>query len=534
MTERINSGVRNSFRSRACDNCRVRKIRCDKVIPCSSCRTLGISCRGGTPSAEPRLTVPNVPTASNEYEQKIDSLQEQISALQKSIQDLSQNVSSKPSPSPSTLPLPSTQISASATPAFEGQSSFNNESLLARDAAYSAVATLPQNKVDESVSSALMSLKSSLDQHYPASAQEQVNEAATFGQSDTDLPPVGFVVAVVKKIKVQPPFSLVSHSWRDYLQIESLCQKIYFPSEPIPAGSLTLLHGLLYIVIRDYMHEKDSDLPDCESYAALCERRFTAGLKSYEMTVNPTLEKIQALFLGVIKAQEDSNLQQCWSFLSIAFNLCQTMGLHRSSTVKNDPTPIAEAKRHVFWSLYMIDKNLSLNIGLTSHFQDHDIDADFFTPSTDPKQRPWDLMALTIIKFSAIQGRIYDRLYAVSGGKMSSEEKGAAIEVLSGDLVTVRDELLSIDVSTGLYSESLHGMAACADFIAYSVLTVIYRAQTLPSNAMSISTRCLEAATLALQSHLKCFAQFKNRKTHKQAEYVNWYSQHFHYIYKTN
>lgn len=65
-------------------------------------------------------------------------------------------------------------------------------------------------------------------------------------------------------------------------------------------------------------------------------------------------------------------------------------------------------------------------------------------------------------------------------------------------------------------------MAACADFITYSILTIIHRAQTRPSNAMAISTKCFDAATLALQSHLKCFAYFRDRKIHKQAEYVNW------------
>lgn len=69
-------------------------------------------------------------------------------------------------------------------------------------------------------------------------------------------------------------------------------------------------------------------------------------------------------------------------------------------------------------------------------------------------------------------------------------------------------------------------MTACADFIAYSVLTVIYRAQTLPANAMTITTKCLETAKLALRSHLKAFAHFRNRRTHKKAEYANSYVAH--------
>jgi hypothetical protein len=64
-------------------------------------------------------------------------------------------------------------------------------------------------------------------------------------------------------------------------------------------------------------------------------------------------------------------------------------------------------------------------------------------------------------------------------------------------------------------------MTACADFIAYSVLTVIYRAQTRARDAMAVSSQCYEAASMALHSHLKCFTYFRDRQAHKQAEYVN-------------
>lgn len=81
-----------------------------------------------------------------------------------------------------------------------------------------------------------------------------------------------------------------------------------------------------------------------------------------------------------------------------------------------------------------------------------------------------------------------------------------------------------IDVSPGLYAESLHGMAACADFIAYSVMTVIYRAQSRPTDTMAVSSQCYEAARLALDSHLKCFDFFRGRQTHKKMEYVHWFA----------
>ncbi|KAH1327977.1 hypothetical protein KXW05_000464 [Aspergillus fumigatus] len=487
MTDRTDPGVRNSFRARACDNCRQRKIKCNKAIPCSSCGALGIPCRANGVT----VSTPDPPqrSASGQYEKKIDALQEQLAAIQNTLQQIAQSPSPLPIPQsthPAAVDVPATP----SAPLFEGQSSFNNEVIIARDAAFSAVATSQPGRVDAHVSAVLSSLRNSLDRQQGSSTVIE-----PLSQAKVELLPQEFVIALIKKVK-----------------------------DPIPAGSLTLLHGLLYYIIRDYLHEECSDLArfDLAAYAGFCERHFLAGLKSYEMMCDPTLQKVQALLIGIIKAQEESDLQLCWTYLALAFNMCQSMGLHRSAALKHDPVPIADAKRHAFWSLYTIDKNLSLNLGLASHFQNHDIDAEFFAPSDNPHYRPWDLMTLTTIDFATLQGRIYDRLYSTSATQATESERLKSIEELSSDLMLVRERLLGIDVSQGLYAESLHGMAACADFITHSVMTVILRAQTRSSNAMAITSQCYEAAVRALQSHLECFTYFRNRKTHKQTEYVNW------------
>ncbi|KAJ5085024.1 C6 transcription factor [Penicillium argentinense] len=422
--------------------------------------------------------------------------------------------------SPNFGPVLARPITAPQTaPTFEGQSSFHHQSLLAKDAVFTAVGSAQSGRLDDNVSAALSSLKDSLNRHQEPSSQRPPEPEF----STEDLLPVDLVVAIVKRVKAQPPFFLVSQAWRDYQQLESLCQSVYFPLQPVAAGSLSLLHGLLYYIIRDYMHEKPADLAhyDLSPSAAFCERKLSSFLQSNETIVNPTLEKLQTLLIGVIKSQEESDLQRCWTYLSLAFNMCQSMGLHRSYTLTNDNFSVAESKQHVFWSLYTIDKNISLNLGLASHFPDHDIDADLITPSTDPKHRPWDIMSLVIVEFAGIQGRVYDELYSIAASKASDEQRWAAIDKLSSDMIVVRNKLLAIDVSQGLYAESLHGMAACADFVTYSVLTVIYRAQSRPRDATAISSQCYETATLALHSHLKCFTYFRDRQTHKQTEYVN-------------
>lgn len=83
--------------------------------------------------------------------------------------------------------------------------------------------------------------------------------------------------------------------------MEHLCQSIYFPLNPVPPGSLTLFYGILFYVVRDYLHAGDPDLAqfDLQLSLELCERHFVAGLSKPEIMFEPTLEKIQALLLGV-------------------------------------------------------------------------------------------------------------------------------------------------------------------------------------------------------------------------------------------
>ncbi|RAL14501.1 transcription factor domain-containing protein [Aspergillus homomorphus CBS 101889] len=514
MSSRASLTVR-SFRARACDNCRLRKIKCDKTSPCSSCGTLGIPCR---PVGEP-LTASESPRSNNpnDYESRFSALQEQLATIQKTLEHMTPSSSASDSVRPVSEPI----STGPTIPPFEGHSSFHHETLVARDAAYFAADSSQNVQLGDYVSAALASLKTSLDRHRSSTTHGETHPNA---QRKEQLLPVELVVAVVKKVKAQLPFGLVSQSWINASRIESLCHSIYFPIDPAPAGTLTLFYGLFFYIIRDYLHAQEPDLVRYDLSAALelCEKQLAAGLTSPAIMIDPTLEKIQALLIGVTKSQEEFDIQRCWTYLSLAFNMCQTLGLHRRTALRNDSVPLAEAKRHVFWALYTIDKNISLNIGVTSHFQDHDIDADLFSPSEDPKQRPWDLMSIVRMEFAAIQGRVYDELYSTSACRASDGQRAAAIEKLSSDLEAVRDKLLTIDVRSALYADSLHGIAACADFIAYSVLTVIYRAQTRPGDAMAISSRCYEVATLALQSHLKCFTYFRGRQTHKQTEYVNW------------
>jgi hypothetical protein len=93
---------------------------------------------------------------------------------------------------------------------------------------------------------------------------------------------------------------------RDYGQLETLCQRAYFPSAPLPPGGLTLLSGVLLYLIEDHLETpyedggiSSEDAPEYRASRDLCEKNFYSGLQSFDALTIPTLENVQSLLLGV-------------------------------------------------------------------------------------------------------------------------------------------------------------------------------------------------------------------------------------------
>ncbi|KAI4718190.1 hypothetical protein E4T48_05613 [Aureobasidium sp. EXF-10727] len=516
-----------SFLQKACENCRLRKIKCDKQIPCASCQTLGIACQAAAARAaehRPRIVV------TSQYERQIALIQERLQGIESSLKQLAKG---SIVPTSQAKSIVSGDIDA-ATPSnksisiYEGESSFGCQTIQAgqlADVTATAVVGAPSSELSD----ALSLLKDSLKRHEALSRTHETHLSTRVPPDSVDsqqeLPPAPLVISLIKVAKARPSVSLVAFSYRGVAQLEALCQKVYFPLEPLPAGSMTFFYGFLYFVIRDYWSQQDPALREYDAQAIidLCETRFCAGLEKFETLTVPVIPNIQALLVGAIKAQEECKLSLSWTFLSAAATMCHTLGLHRRSSLVYEDREFADIKRHLFWQLYMLDKNLSLNLGRGSNFPDSDIDAEFYTPSSHPAQRPWDLMSLDTILFARLQGQVYDKLYSASAMSSSLEERSRMVDELSAQVNALRNKLLSINFSGAYYQERLIGMAHSADFVCYSVLTVIYRAQPLTSSSTEISPRCYEAARLGLENHLRCFAQYRDRSVPQQAEYVNWY-----------
>ena len=116
-----------------------------------------------------------------------------------------------------------------------------------------------------------------------------------------------------------------------------------------------------------------------------------------------------------------SKSSAAWSLVTTALNMCISAGYHRSASTKNDAPATRKQKSWIFWSLYSVEKGLSLRLGRSSTVCDDDITLPLPEPEGD-KITPYYSCTIRWIKLSSIQGRVYKLLYspaALSGPQAS-------------------------------------------------------------------------------------------------------------------
>lgn len=87
------------------------------------------------------------------------------------------------------------------------------------------------------------------------------------------------------------------------------------------------------------------------------------SLEESTLFLEPSIVKIQALVLLACHGQEFSTPGLCWTLMSHACRMSQALGLHTAAYTDSEKTEGAQQRRLLFWSLYTVDKNLSLAFG---------------------------------------------------------------------------------------------------------------------------------------------------------------------------
>ncbi|KAL4723265.1 hypothetical protein ACLX1H_009755 [Fusarium chlamydosporum] len=536
---------------RACDACRTRKIRCDRNSPCSHCVHAKISCtHHETRPKEKRTRI----LLSAQYERKIDIIDRRLEALTELMRDMKTNMPSANPPQPNQNTTPNSdpprqspaQSSASAhyghlaqltadSPVIEGESSLAAHGEFANEFLKNVVGT-------ESLQGASLELRETLDSlHHIVSSLKQQTAATEMSYpyarpmprptfKNNDLPPIQTSVALIRECETEN--SEISAWIREFFSMESfsgMCLHVYFSEEVADADFILVNIGLMYMFQDRQQRVIDKkELEENEEYTKKLRENTETALANLPFHLPATSNMISALLLGAFYAIEISKPSLSWTLSCKASELCQTLGYHRMSTMKNDKPREAQRKQFLFWNTYFIDKSLSLRLGRASTIQDWDVTVPL--PSENPiNATPLSPFIALWIATARCQGHIYEHLYSPGSMKESDDVRRFRSQKLVSDLQDIgrRSKLLAKnrekEVKTKLGEYFIDFILISDDVLRLSLLTLIYRATPAPlGSRITFIPECIEAARATLQRHQDCMDLLGRDNALYFPSYVHW------------
>ncbi|KAM0328786.1 hypothetical protein ACHAQA_005200 [Verticillium albo-atrum] len=212
----------------------------------------------------------------------------------------------------------------------------------------------------------------------------------------------------------------------------------------------------------------------------------------------------------------------------MASELCQTLGYHRASSMKNDTPDERDFKVFVFWSVYFIDKSLSLRLGRASTIPDWDITVT--APANDkPDKKALISYFCLWITAARCQGNIYEKLYSPDAIKQPDEVRLARVQNLVAEL----EELGALSKRTNnkwLKDAEEHVGKVLMEFFVISdevlrlgLITMVYRAAPRPVGSSTTFTEdCINAARVTLEQHQDCMVILEKTGSILFPTYIHW------------
>ncbi|KAK5712952.1 hypothetical protein LTR17_017792 [Elasticomyces elasticus] len=126
-----------------------------------------------------------------------------------------------------------------------------------------------------------------------------------------------------------------------------------------------------------------------------------------------SLDALEVLMLLVIITRSCGRMELAWQLTSLAISIAQTLGLHRYVDLSSAPTEVAGQgirKAQAWWSIYIIDKMLCIELERVSMIRDLDCNQ---RPLSEDREAACDLfqtVTVAAVQLATIQGEITERL----------------------------------------------------------------------------------------------------------------------------
>ncbi|KAM5463145.1 Gypsy retrotransposon integrase-like protein 1 [Microsporum ferrugineum] len=379
--------------TRACDECRRKKIKCDGKQPCTHCTVYSYECTYDKPSNRRRNPAPQYIEALECRLQKAEGL---LRALVPEIdlddprydgcctEEILNHLKNKSEPPPK----PEPKVPVSSEPC--------DESLL-------------ESMVDNTGSLDLDD-EGHWDYHGHSSGlifvrrvRKQIGNIVPEGQPPHKFPRIPFRLERMKSTSESPidthlspvhdlPSKQEAHKFCTHA-LEDACCIMRFLHKP----TFWAMFDRVYDTpLEQYSNEENSFLPllylalavgclfrgpgDCtleksgyESAVDQGFQYFRAGRQLLDITECRDLTSLQAVCFMILFLQASANIRTCYSYIGIALRAAVRLGLHRSVPVKFNPIEL-ETRKRIFWVVRKMDVHVSTILGLPSMLSEDDID----------------------------------------------------------------------------------------------------------------------------------------------------------------
>lgn len=158
------------------------------------------------------------------------------------------------------------------------------------------------------------------------------------------------------------------------------------------------------------------------------------AISQLDVFIPASYENVMALVLGAACAIEMCKPSLAWVLTAMSAGMSQNLGYHRFQTFMNDEQEERNSKVHLFWMIYMFDKQLSLRLGRASVIQDWDMSLPLITSTPTPAATALGASQMLAywIKVAKVQGQTYEKLFSPTAFLRSQEERThTAIELVN-------------------------------------------------------------------------------------------------------
>ncbi|KAK2757097.1 hypothetical protein FQN54_005066 [Arachnomyces sp. PD_36] len=391
--------------TRACDECRRKKIKCDGKQPCTHCTVYSYECTYDQPSNRRRNPGPQYIEALESRLHKAEAI---IQALLPDINlddprfdahQTEQIIAASKKKKENQAPGPSKIISENKAQA--GAPDSGEESMLESMVDHSGSLDLDdEGHWDYRGHSSGVLFMQRLRRQFgnlmvpegrsplaiarPISQVLESPKSVTESPLDSNLPPTHDLPSreVARK--------LCSNALDDACTIMrfthqptfyAMFDRIYDTSPEQFSNEENSFLPLLYVVLAvgclfGTVDDSTLDLSGYESAIDQGVQYFKAGRQLLDVTDCRDLTSLQALCFMILFLQSSAKLSTCYSYVGIALRAALRLGLHRSVTANFNPLEI-EMRKRMFWVVRKMDIYVSTLLGLPQLLSEDDIDQEF-------------------------------------------------------------------------------------------------------------------------------------------------------------